>query len=135
MRPNTKLANVIAKYLGRPFDQMGCMPLVANIYTDLGVVFPREYEDLTLENYMASFEADPAGTVARMEKFFSYLGKQADPDHLQVKDLLVVAHPDGVRFPAVYIGNDAAIASFLKDGVTVFGLNSYNRVVMARRMS
>jgi hypothetical protein len=134
MNPKRKLALIIAKYIGRPFEQMGCMPLVANIYTDMGVPFPRQFEDLTLENYMASFEADPAGTVARMEKLFSCLGDQVDPDRLQVKGLLVVAHPDGVRFPSVYIGGDAAIASFLNGGVTVFGLNFHNRVVMARRL-
>jgi hypothetical protein len=138
MRPKqskNKLAIIISKYIGQPFEKIGCMPLVASIYTDLGVVFPREYEDLTLENYMTSFEADPAGTVVRMEKLFSCLGDPVDPDHLQVKDLLVVEHPDGVRFPGVYIGGEAAIASFINGGVTVFGLNSQNRVVMARRLA
>jgi hypothetical protein len=138
MRPKqskSKLAFIISKYIGQPFEQIGCMPLVAGIYTDLGMAFPREHEDLTLEKDMETFQKDPAGTVARMEELFSGLGEPANPDCLKVRDLLVVAHPDGVRFPAVYIGGDAAIASFLKGGVTVFGLNSHNKVVMARRLA
>lgn len=134
MRLKIKFADIIARYLGQPFEKIGCIPLVAKIYTDMGVDFPNSYGELTLENYLAAFEVDPSGTVAQMEELFSGLGDPVDPDHLKVKDLLVVEHPGGVRFPAVYIGGEAAIASFLKGGVTVFGLNSKNQVVMARRI-
>jgi hypothetical protein len=49
-------------------------------------------------------------------------------------DLVIVKHMNGGHFPAVYIGNGQAMASFIKAGVRTFALKNNNTVVMARRL-
>lgn len=128
------LSRLTADYVDRPFGEHSCMGLLHSMYTALGADVPDQWEDLTLSNYMAAFKKDPRGTQIRMIKLMRSLGKRSSVQFPNLFDLLVVVQKGPGFFPAMYVGRGQAIASFLKTGVTVFGLDKHNRPIVARRI-
>lgn len=127
-------AAITANYISRPFVDHSCMGLLYSIYTDLGVNVPDTFEDLTLDNYMEAFKADPRGTQIRMLRFARSLGRLSSAVNPHLADLLVVTQKGRILFPAIYAGRGQAITSFLRGGVSMFRLDRRNRAIVARRM-
>lgn len=127
-------ATLIGSFTNKPFSECSCMGLIKTLYDELNIPFPEEFKGLTVENYMDLFRKDSEQALSIMTELFSQLGKPVPLDRLKLKDLIIVQQKDGVRFPAVYVGKDKAVASFLRKGVQVFPLNVLNKPILARRL-
>ena len=134
-----RFAEITAKYIGKPFSEMTCMGFLHSIYQDMGVRVPDRFEDLTLDNYMQKFENNPREIQIRMIKVIRSLGTKSIATLPHLGDLLVIAQkkPNINRpglFPAIYIGKQLAMASFVQMGVHPFKLDRNHRPIVARRM-
>ncbi len=134
-----RLAQITGKYIGRSFSECNCLGLIHDMYENFGIEFPTDYGHLhagtNIGNYMDLFEADPKEAIRLMLELFKTLGQPIKTNRYKIGDLLAVRQPDGVVYPAVYVGFDQAISSFLETGVAVFRLDPANRVILARRFS
>lgn len=135
------LADITAKYVGKPFRDHTCMGLLYAVYTDLGVDVPDRFEDLSIKNYMDHYKRDPYGTQVRMLKMVRSLGEKSSALLPHLGDLLVVSQATTRKgvirpgfLPAMYVGRGQALTSFLARGVSVFALDRLNRPIVARRM-
>lgn len=129
------LAKITARYVGRPFAEYGCLELVVSVLRDLGKDMPKEIDGITLANYRALVDANISHAQGVMLNAFRKIGKPASTRYPYIGDLLVVSqrHRNG-SFPAVALGNNLAIASFIRKGVCVFELDNNNLPIMARRI-
>jgi hypothetical protein len=136
-----KLAEITARYVGKPFREYTCMGLLYSLYTNLGIDVPDHFENLTLDNYMDQFKKDPYGTQITLMRMIRSLGQRSKAPLPHLGDLLIVAQATTRKgvirpgfLPAMYVGRGQAIASFLLKGVTVFQLDPLNRPIVARRL-
>jgi len=130
----TGIAEMTAKYVGKPFSACSCMKLVKDWFDDLGFNIPESFEDMTLDNYMAAWKADRAATIEKMFRFFNTLGNPVeDFTSLSRHDLLAVEENENT-YAAIYLGNNMIISGNLYQGIRVLYLGKINVVVMARRL-
>jgi len=129
-----KLAQITAKYIGKTFDDYGCIELVDAVLRDLGRPLPDDIDNITVGNYRELLEYGVRRAQYEMLCAFRQIGKPASTKYPAIGSLLVVMQP-GVRlFPAVALGGGMALASFIRAGVCVFNLDRYNRPIMAREV-
>jgi len=129
------LAMVTSKYIGKPFHEYGCIELVVNLMRDIGKPLPDEIDGINVKNYNDLVNEDIKKAQIIMLKAFRKIGKSANTKYPATGDLLVIfqKHKWGM-FPAVYMGNGMAVASFIRRGVQAFNLDKWNRPIMARRI-
>jgi len=136
-----KFAEITARYVDRPFERYTCMGFLYSFYRELNVAVPNIFEDLTLDNYMDHYRKNPRETQIRMLKLIRSLGRPSKATLPHLGDLMVIAQnttkktviPPGF-FPAVYVGKEQCLTSFLRTGVTTFKLDKNHRAIVARRM-
>ena len=136
-----RFAAITAKFVDRPFKRYTCMGFLYSFYRELNVAVPNTFEDLTLDNYMDHYRKNPREIQIRMLKLIRSLGSPSKATLPHLGDLMVVAQnttkktviPPGF-FPAVYIGKEQCLTSFLRTGVTTFKLDKNHRAIVARRM-
>jgi len=121
------------KYIGAPFEEYNCLQFVHDFYTDAGIEVPDKYKGYSLETYMEDWEKDPEGMIKVMMELFKTIGEEADVKSLKKGDLVVVQYKT-VKFPALYIGSQKALAASIKDGVQTYILGDVFVPVMARRL-
>ena len=121
------------KYIGAPFEEYNCLQFVHDFYTDAGIEVPDKYKGYSLETYMEDWEKDPEGMIKVMMELFKTIGEEADVKSLKKGDLVVVQYKT-VKFPALYIGGQKALAASIKDGVQTYILGDVFVPVMARRL-
>ncbi len=130
-----KLSTITQKYVGKPFEEMGCAQFVYNFYKDLGVTLPTSVDDLNLDNYMEHFAVNKRKVHGSLTKLIKSIGTKSSVEFPKIGDLLIVFQPRvKIMFPAVYVGKSSAITSFTETGVTVFKLSELNKVVIARKV-
>lgn len=130
------LSKITAKYIGRTFEDYGCIELIVSFMNDIGTPLPDEVNGITVENYNDLVEADIRAAHITMLKTFRKIGEPASAKYPAIGDLLVIfQRRHGGMFPAVSVGQGNAIASFIKKGVMVFKTDKWNFPIMARRIS
>ena len=128
------LAGVSAKYIGKPYEQYGCLELVYHLLKDLQLPVPDTIGSWSVDNYRGLVDADIKKAQRIMIRAFKKIGQRGSTQYPTVGNLLVVFQKPDIFFPAVYTGNGQAMASFIKKGIVVFGLDELNRVVMTRSL-
>lgn len=128
------LSEITGKYIGKPFAEMPCMHLIYNIYADLGFEGPKSFGELTLDNYLEYFKANPKLTQARMLQLLKSLGQPVPVDKLKIYDLVVMMQPGRIIFPGMYVGKRMAITSTMRKGVAIAHIGRFNKLIMARRL-
>ncbi len=130
-----KLSTITQKYVGKPFEEMGCAQFVYNFYKDLGIQLPTDFEGLNLRNYMAAFTKNKRRVHGILVRLVKSIGTKSSVEFPKIGDLLIVFQPRvKVMFPAVYVGKSSAMTSFTETGVTVFKLSELNKAIVARRI-
>lgn len=129
------LAAVTARYLGRPFAEVGCIELVCRLLDDLGTPLPDAVDGHSQANYRALLDRDRPAAQRAMLAAFARIGRPGNLAFPGLGDLLVVHQAPDTYFPAVYVGAGQAIASFIRNGVQVFRLDEKNSPVMVRRVA
>jgi len=129
------LSSVTSKYIGKSFKDYGCIEFVVNFMRDIEKPLPDEVDGINVSNYNDLVVDDIKKAQITMLKAFRKIGKPASTKFPRTGDLLVVfqKHRWGM-FPAVYVGNGMAAASFIRRGVQLFNLDKLNRPIMARRV-
>lgn len=131
-----KLAQVMKRYINRPFVEYGCLELVVSVLRDLGRELPPEVDGINLDNYHDLVAQNIRVAQVAMLRIFRKIGRSSNAKYPHIADLLVVLQKTrGGLFPAVYVGNGMALASFSRKGVCVFELNQYNLAVLARTVT
>jgi len=121
------------KYIGASFEDYNCLQFVHDFYVDAGIEVPNSFKKWNLDTYMAYWEKDPENAIKDMIELFETIGEPADVEHLKKGDLIVVQYKS-VKFPALYIGANKALAASQKDGVQTYTLGDVFVPVMARRL-
>jgi hypothetical protein len=143
--PNTKIENLqewTAQYVGKPFRKITCMGLIDIYLRDLGMIPPKEFEGLTLDNFMTEYRKNPYPVQLTMMRLIRSLGKHVPAAFPKIGDLLVISQrlrrkfvvPPGF-FCGIYVGHGMAISSFIRSGVTVFNLDNNQKAIVARRVA
>ena len=121
------------KYIGTPFGEYNCLQFLHSFFTDAGIDVPDSFKKWNLETYMEDWEKDPEGMIQVMMELFKTIGEEADVKSLKKGDLIVVQYKT-VKFPALYIGANKALAASREDGVQTYILGDVFVPVMARRL-
>lgn len=130
-----RLSTITQKYIGKPFEEMGCALFVYDFYQDLGVQLPTSIDGLNLGNYMEEFVKNKRHVQGILTKLVKSIGVKSSTEFPKIGDLLLVYQSRvKVMFPAVYVGRSSAITSFTETGVAIFKLNELNRAIMARKV-
>jgi len=128
------LSAITKKYIGKPFIEYGCIELVVDVMAEMGRPLPNEVDGIDAINYRDLVVADIKKAQVAMLRAFRKIGQPASTKYPAIGDLLVVMQSGCALFPAVAVGHRMALASFIRDGVSIFELNKYNRTIMARRI-
>jgi len=127
------------KYLDKPFaegaygpDAYDCVGLVWRILYDSGKNPPREWEQYNETNYFAPARGKKSTEMALLRQWIASLGEIKATHEMVAGDIILVAVDEKRQFPAIYCGNNHAIAAF-RDRVRVFALNRYFKPVMVVR--
>jgi len=121
------------KYIGASFEDYNCLQFVHSFFTDAGIDVPDKYKEYSLETYMEDWEKDPEGMIKVMIELFETIGEEVDVKSLKKGDLIVVQYKT-VKFPALYIGANKALAASREDGVQTYILGDVFVPIMARRL-
>jgi len=128
-----KLATVTSSYLGRP--DMGCLDLCVALLTDLGFEMPDAVDGLGVANYRELAHRSMRLAESRLLSRMWRVGRPGSARYPHLGDFIAVFLPaSGGVFPAVALGGGQAIASFIRTGVSVFRLDTANRVLLCRRL-
>lgn len=127
------LTKMTSKYIGKSFDDCGCLQLIHNWYHTLGFNFPDKYKDLELNTYMLNWQEDKKGTITKMIELFKTLGEEVDVHKIQRHDLLAVEEKGNI-YAAIAIASNTAITSHLIVGPKIFKLGKLHKVIIARRL-
>lgn len=128
------LAAVTAGYIDRPYSEYGCVDLVWHVLQDLGTPMPPAVDGWSLANYRELVARDIRAAQNVMVDVFNKIGRPGNPCFPAIGNLVVIEQPGGVRFPAVYVGSETALASFIRKGVKVFKIDDNQKVILARRL-
>jgi cell wall-associated NlpC family hydrolase len=134
-------AKVVGKYLNKPFkrgghhikDGLDCYGFCFAVMREMGKTIPRKFGEWTLDNYYKLYISDVEEAERILFEAFDTIGEAVPPIKVIAGDLCIIRHQNGRHFPAIYIGNGNAMASFLDAGVRAFGLKN-NPIVKARRV-
>lgn len=134
-------AEITQSYISRPFRECSCIGMLHQIYREMGITLPTTYDGMTIENYMDHYRDDPRGTQIKLLALIRSLGEQSSATLPHMFDLLVIAQNTNRKnvvkpgfFPAIYVGQGNAMASFLGSGVLKFQLDHNQRAIVARRV-
>jgi cell wall-associated NlpC family hydrolase len=141
--PSRSFADIIGSFLGKPFlrggrgpDGYDCIGFVVAALADLGKphAIPEAFGGWTLDTYPNLYDQNHLEAEALMIQAFRSIGKEINPHLAFAGDLIVVRHMNGHFFPAIYTGNNQAVASFLFADVRSFSLEKRLSLHMARRI-
>lgn len=131
------ISKITKELNGKSFSEVNCLQLVKLFMDEAGVDFPTDYsyirEGINLDNYLEYFDRDKKGAIEDMITLFKTLGKPVELNRLKKFDILVLSQ-EGAKYPAVYIGRNLAMASFIETGVAVFNLGLLCKPILARRL-
>jgi len=117
-----RLSEITGMFVGKPFSECGCIDFVYRFYKECGVNVPGSIGAVTIENYMVLVHKNKKLAEATMIKVFKTIGTKVDFRDVRTGDLLVVMQPNKTMYPAVYLGDGGAMASFIRIGVSAFQL-------------
>ena len=124
---------VTRKYIGQSFEECNCLQLIHRIYTDLNLKVPSAYKGYDLVSYLEYWETDPELAIKDMIDLFRTIGKKVDPNYLKRGDL-IVANYKGIKWPAIYIGDNRIMCVNKKHGVRNLMIGKTIFPIMARRL-
>ena len=134
-------SGITAKYISKPYKECPCMVLVSNIYHDLGFDFPSKFEDLTLDNYLDKYKSDPEKTQRKLLRLARSLGQPSSWRYPKIGDFVVVAQNPKRKhvtypgfFAGIYSHRGQVMSSFVAEGVRLFRIDKYNRIIIARSL-
>lgn len=141
------LAVVLSKYVGQPFKAggngeadggWGCLNLCLAVLQELGKAdkIPLAFGNITLENYFQVFptcEGNTDEVKSTLLAFLNTIGTPVEIHNLQVGDALMIKIGRGA-FPAIYVGAQNVISSFVDRGVSLAKID-FSNVLIARRFS
>lgn len=127
------LTKMTGRYIGKSFEDCGCLQLVHSWYHNIGFDFPDKYKDLELNTYMLNWQEDRKGTIDKMMELFKTLGTKIDVNKIQRHDLLAVKEKGNI-YAAVALATNTAITSHIVTGVKIFKLGKLHQVLIARRL-
>lgn len=128
----------IQKYLGKPFregaygnDAYDCVGLVWRFLYDNGVKIPVTWNGYDVNNYFFLARGSKKNEVAVLREWLLTLGEEKNTYEKIAGDILLI---DAVitQFPAIYCGNNHALAAF-RDGVKMFSLGGKINAVLVIR--
>ena len=144
MGKNTGLvfAEIIGKFLGKNFKLGGvsdtgydCLGITGRICQLRGLDFPEKFKEWDIDSYAKLYRDDPNSAMDIAFDFFNSFAKKVDINRIVAGDILIMEQPkEKIRFLAVYTGNRHAITSFMRTGVSIFGINEANICIHAWRI-
>jgi hypothetical protein len=135
-------AKLIRKYMGMKFGSgcqgkngaIGCLDLVHSILREMGKTVPDEWRGLTIENYGQRPRGDRSETKDMLTDLGKELGREIPVAAKLGGDVLIMEQCGGGFFPALYIGNNHAIAAFSEQGVQCFQIDKNHKVISVWRI-
>ena len=131
----TKMQN----YIGKPFregatgpDAYDCVGFIGRYLVDSGKKIPRVFGDLTEDNYYHLARGNKKTECEMLRKWVLTLGKEISINEKVAGDIILVSISENIIFPAIYGGNNHAVAAF-KSGVHVFSLEKRIMPIMVIR--
>ena len=129
-----KMSEITTKYIGLPFSECGCIDFVYRFLRDCGADIPKSFESVSVDTYMELVHKNKKLAEATMVRAFKTIGTKIPVNNSKTGDLLIIMQPNKTMYPAIYIGGGDAMASFIRIGVSVFGLSEKDKPIMARRV-
>jgi len=134
-------AKLIRAYIGMKFcsggrgkdGAIGCLDLVHDVLRKMGKTVPDEWRGLTIENYGEWVKANPEKVNDMLTELARQIAKEIPLAAKLAGDALIM-EGRGSFYPAIYIGNNHAIAAFTREGVRCFRIDKLNRAVSAWRI-
>jgi len=127
------------KYIDKPFgegaygpDAYDCVGLIWTFLRDSGVKVPDNWNGLNADNYFHLARGSKKNEIATLIEWLKTLGIEIHPYEKIAGDIILV-DVGIVQFPAIYCGNNHAIAAF-RDKVRVFSLSDKIKSVLAIRV-
>ena len=111
---------------------IGCLDLVHDVLRKMGKTVPDEWRGLSIENYGTWAKENPEKVNDMLHDLAKEVGREI-PLAAKLGGDGLIMEQEGRFFPAIYIGNNHAITSFLKHGVSCFRIDELNRAVSAWR--
>jgi len=137
----TIFAGRMKKYVGKPFvkgghgpDGYDCVGFLYAYLSETDHPLPEEFEGWTLETYPDLYTEDLPKAEEVLLRLFDAVGAGVEPNRAIAGDVVIVRHPKGGLFPAVYIGNNTIISAFIKTGVAAEAIEGPAAIVKARRV-
>jgi len=132
-------AERIGEYLGKPFRRGGrgpedydCYGFVHSFGRGMGWEIPEAQGDYTIDTWQDLYDRDPVAAEEIMIAALTGAGDPVESARIVAGDILVLRHPSGGRYPAVYAGGGLVAASFLGAGVRTIRFDRRD-IVLARR--
>lgn len=113
---------------------IGCLDLIHDILRKSGKKVPDEWRGLTIENYGEWVKENPDKVNDMLIDLVKEVGREMPIAAKLGGDVLIIEQ-EGNLFPAIYIGNEHAVASFVKLGVSCFRIDEKQKVVSAWRIT
>jgi hypothetical protein len=134
-------AKLIRHYIGMKFGSgkrgkdgvIGCLDLVHDILRRKGKTVPDEWRGLTIENYGEWAKENPNKVNEILTELAREVGREIPLAAKLGGDVLIMEQA-GRFFPAIYIGNENAIAAFTETGVTCFRIDEKQKAISAWRI-
>jgi hypothetical protein len=112
---------------------IGCLDLIHDILRKSGKKVPDEWRGLTIENYGEWVKANPDKVNDMLIDLVKEVGREV-PIAAKLGGDVLIMQQKGNFFPAIYIGNNHAIAAFSALGVICFGIDEKQRVISVWRI-
>jgi hypothetical protein len=112
---------------------IGCLDPVHDIRRKRGKKVPDEWRGLTTENYGEWEKENPGKVNEMLMDLAKEAGREIPVAAKPAGDVLIMEQA-GRFFPAIYIGNNHAIAAFSKQGVKCFCIDEKQTAVSAWRI-
>jgi hypothetical protein len=113
------------------------MGLIYKFYTaEAGLTLPREFEGLTIKNFLAEAERNPRRVDRTLVRCIMSLGRRVvrEEKRLRYDLLLLRSRMSGALTPAIYLGRQQAMLSNMARGVEVVPVGRWFRIVLTRRL-
>ncbi len=105
--------------IDNPSKGWDCLNSIATFYRELDVKFPDEFEDWNFNNYGKKALENPTVAHKTFERFVQTLGREIDPNYMQVGDLILIAVKEFGTYAGIFLGNGNAFFMFDKGGRVV----------------
>lgn len=126
------LAELTAKYVGKPFSEYSCWELTRQFYSDLGIDFPKEFEEYTIENYFEKLHQNEQKGFNAFLRFMDTIGEPCID--LKMYDMVAIQDINKNIYVGIYLHTNLVLVSNIHMGVRVSHLGEYNTVVKSRRL-